>query len=666
MRWHVWLVILVAAAAVAGCSGGGSSTTPPQGPPAARAEGSMALLITDAASDRCSSVSLELTEVTLISTEMGETENLLGEPVQLELLSLSGHQALIALVPVASGPYAAVRVALDPSSVRARDLDGNPVTLNVTRATASTSLEGLAFGITHGGSARLRIDISADQSLVDHDGELEFALAISADDPDGDVEVEGVHGRVLEERPDQGRMTLEIRTSDASETAAGILDVVIDDATVLLSDSGQPFPDAGTFFAAEEVGTMVHAHGHLQQDGSLLAASIEIAESEPQLAATGVVMALDPDARLLALRLTQVDDHASGLRDQIAPGGALTVAWDGATVFVRHTRTGDGSLPDERVNIASEPGEDPGGHAPDPSSEPMVGDRQHGDAGGRHAEEQHEAGEETESDPAAEPDLPPPGDDRPQQHPRPHGAATANDLRVGQCVTVDVRAGDASDPELPRPLAVAAPPAEPVVRARRIEIIEELPAFEGRIVATAGLPDRIVVHLAPRDPAISGGLAGPDDDIQVTLAGVAHIALRADGDPEVGAEALRPGRSVWLRGAWRVDAEIPTIDATLLRVKPGELHGELTDLDPFTHTAVIAIDKAEGFADEPLRNPVLAWLPSASEFRGDATSEHDLARRLAEHHGSERFLVAAVGLGDGFGGVSLYRILVAEVGLSAR
>jgi hypothetical protein len=118
------------------------------------------VLVTDAPADDLSSLAVTFMEVTLVDRAGRETTNLLAAPARLELLDLTGRQALLALTSLPPGTFEEVRATIEADSAEARDPAGNPVTITVNRASASTLL-ATPLVVSRDSSARLRLDVSA-------------------------------------------------------------------------------------------------------------------------------------------------------------------------------------------------------------------------------------------------------------------------------------------------------------------------------------------------------------------------------------------------------------------------------------------------------------------------------------------------------------------------
>src|SRR5262245_56744481 len=125
------LSLFVLPALVTACGGGG-------GGGGSSGDGQAAILLSSApASEDLCSLSVVVTDVTLVDDSGRETQNLLAGPTEVDLLALTGQNALLALAPVPSGTYVEARAAIDPQSVQARDVYGNPVEVPVAQSSAS-------------------------------------------------------------------------------------------------------------------------------------------------------------------------------------------------------------------------------------------------------------------------------------------------------------------------------------------------------------------------------------------------------------------------------------------------------------------------------------------------------------------------------------------------
>ena len=222
-----------------------------------------------------------------------------------------------------------------------------------------------------------------------------------------------------------------------------------------------------------------------------------------------------------------------------------------------------------------------------------------------------------------------------------HG--TAADLVVGQEVEVEFSAFATS----PFP-------------ARSVEIEDERPGFEGRIVDSSGLPSQFIIYLDESDPAIlDGRVASTNTDVHVALDGGERLFLDVGGEPSIPAASLRTGLRVRVRGDLTGTPSTPELAASEVRVKPGRLRGFVTTIDAagrsFT-TDVDGIDDPFGGGDLP--DPVECTFSSSPRVEGDAGSVAGFFSLFDGLGDGEVLEIELLGLADGAGGATAYEVAV--------
>ncbi|MHC5066040.1 MAG: hypothetical protein ACYTG5_18925, partial [Planctomycetota bacterium] len=176
-----------------------------------------------------------------------------------------------------------------------------------------------------------------------------------------------------------------------------------------------------------------------------------------------------------------------------------------------------------------------------------------------------------------------------------------SDLKVGQEVKVRFSAFE----QAPFP-------------AIEIEIEDNRPDFEGRITDVTGLPNSLLIHLEPHDPAVlSGRVDSRNTDVEVILDGSERIFLDLPQEPILAANDLLTRLRVNVRGNISGPSSAPSIDASEVRVRPGRLEGTVTSGNQAARTftaAMTAVD--DPFGGAALPDPVLCVLPSDARIKG--------------------------------------------------
>ena len=141
--------------------------------------------------------------------------------------------------------------------------------------------------------------------------------------------------------------------------------------------------------------------------------------------------------------------------------------------------------------------------------------------------------------------------------------AEETDLAVGQRLRVSFGAFDAA-------MVEAAP--ETLFEADRIRIRGPWARFHGRVVDTAGLPERIVVAVNERDPLVVWGhVAHPLRLVTVELDEDTNLFLDVQGHPAIAPEQLAPGARVRVRGHIEGPPGDRVVDARRIRLRQGRM-----------------------------------------------------------------------------------------------
>jgi len=593
-------MVLSLSALLVSCGGGGG------GGGSSSSGGQTAVLVSGAPADEdLCSLSVTVTSITLVDDGGRETANLLAGPAAVDLLGLSGQHVLLSLVGAPAGTYVEVRAAIDPQSVQARDVSGNPVEIPVTRDSTSAAP---AHPIVLDGRPLVPVNLEVPvlDCLVDRGSGREFQFVIGIPDLNSDAVLDVVVGRVTQEFPGQNRFVIEAVRGD-DDAPVGPITVVIDSRTVLLDRHGEEFGSSAQFFDALEEGALVEVHGQLRPDATLLADSVEIDDNDedghgrPVAQIEGTVLRLDLDHNLLVARIDHIKSGADHVRDAIGDDPTFTVTWDSSTVFVDH----DGRRDDHGHHDDRDEDNDKDKH------KKKHDDGRHDDGG-----DDDQGGDDNGDD----------GDG--------HGSASENDLAVGERLEMKF-------------LDFVSPP----FLAHKIQIEDRRPEFAGTVHDIDDLPHSFVVHLDPSDPAVIGGLvASSDTDVHVTLANLRSVFLDLPEQPDIDVSRLLVDQRVHVLGQISGDPSAPTIDATTIRVDPGELFGTIETLDADTHQGTLEVTRIErSFGGPPLPDPLPFVFARSMRFCGAAQSERELDDLFRHLEPGEHLTVRALGLADADG-----------------
>lgn len=188
--------------------------------------------------------------------------------------------------------------------------------------------------------------------------------------------------------------------------------------------------------------------------------------------------------------------------------------------------------------------------------------------------------------------------------------------------------------------------AEPFL-ATAVELEDVEPELQATSVDVAGLPSTIVVHVDDDEPALlSGDVASSTTDVVVTIASAA-LVLDVDEEIDLAPADLLTGLDLRLRGALSGPPTAPTLAATRVEVRPGELdEATVTASDPASST----FTTSGGELDEPFGGPTTAGpftveIEPGCAFTGDATSEAAFHALVAGLGAGDTLLVEVEGLG---------------------
>lgn len=178
--------------------------------------------------------------------------------------------------------------------------------------------------------------------------------------------------------------------------------------------------------------------------------------------------------------------------------------------------------------------------------------------------------------------------------------------------------------------------------------------YEGDISGVTGLPLDFLLIMGSSEPAVLAGLVtGP---VTVSLSGGPSLFLDAGPEPSLAANDLLPNQRLEIYGALSGSPASPTLAATRIKVKPGELEGTLTavDLGGSTITVTVTrVDRHFGGAANPSGSVTLSVATTASlETDDDGHALADFAGLLSGGPVS----IKLEGVADGIGGWTVWEM----------
>lgn len=345
------------------CGGGGGSASSSGSGAAPAAVG---FTVEDAPTDGFSNVTIELTDLRLLTQGGDRTANLLAAPRSFDFLGLSLKQALLALAPsVPAGTYHSVELTV--GTVEISDTSAAPVTVTVTQATSQTSL-------TAGGGSPLvfadsfspcAIDIDLDGSLQEDPsqaGTFLFALKFSATTSIAPA-LDEIRGEVTQINAARSRFTMRVIGDGSSTGGFGSLDVVVNDGDFLAHDDGRIFPTAAGFLDELDLGELVQVSGSLQSNGVFLASRV-VEEDDDGLSGSnrieieGIVQSMDTVNRTFSLQVMEIEKGASQAAPVLAAQAnpnLLSVSYNSSTfIFADDSNSSGTGIVPQSVQVGME------------------------------------------------------------------------------------------------------------------------------------------------------------------------------------------------------------------------------------------------------------------------------------------------------------------------
>lgn len=344
-----------------GGSGGAAGTSDSDLAPAA-----VGFTVQDAPVDGFSNVTIELTDLRLLTQSGDRTANLLAAPRSFDFLGLSLKQALLALAPsVPAGTYHSVELTV--GAVEILDTLAAPVTVTVTQATSQASL-------TAGGGNPLvfadaftpcSLDIDLDGSLQEDPGQAGtflFGLKFSANTSIAPA-LDEIRGEVTQIEASRSRFTMRVIGAGSSTGGFGSMEVVVNDGDFLAHDDGRTFATAAAFLDELDLGEVVQVSGSLQPNGVFQASRV-VEEDDDGLSGSnrieieGIVRSMDTVTRTFVLQVMEIEKGASAAAPVLAAQAnpnLLSVSYNSSTfVFADDSNSsGTGIIP-QSVQVGME------------------------------------------------------------------------------------------------------------------------------------------------------------------------------------------------------------------------------------------------------------------------------------------------------------------------
>ena len=190
--------------------------------------------------------------------------------------------------------------------------------------------------------------------------------------------------------------------------------------------------------------------------------------------------------------------------------------------------------------------------------------------------------------------------------------------------------------------------------ATRIKVADRRPEYQGEITDTTNLPRSFELTLRPGDVTLRGGQIGSGTPVTVELDGSERIYLKLDHEPELRPGQLQTGLRVRVHGSLNGAPSQPVLEADEIRVRPGELEGDVTGRGRARGSFVVDLDEEdEPFGGPALGSSVVIHVNADVLVEGDARSANQLFRLI---DAGESIEVEVAGIGHGNGDVEAYFI----------
>ncbi len=320
--------------ACSGGSGGGSST-----------QGALAhshVLVSTLAPEDLSSLDSRVSEVRLVRPDGTESDNLLSQPLDLEMTGLENTAQWIANSDVEAGLYDSLRLRFEPGSVSARSMAGTVPVEEDSLELEAPFASPLDLGAGEHQQMHVQIDLA---STID--GDVETPPVVFSPEgailPPDSVGIDEFRGIVTRISPQNRTLDVDAFLDKEMQMPLGPVKVRIDRNTVLVDDNDVIFPTPAAFYSSLRLDmTVLEIYGDLGSDGRVIARRLEIEDQaggtgDATVVIQGRVLYLDRDTSRILLLIRDIEMGAAIAEPVLASLGnplAVEVLYDDQTRFL--------------------------------------------------------------------------------------------------------------------------------------------------------------------------------------------------------------------------------------------------------------------------------------------------------------------------------------------
>jgi hypothetical protein len=181
----------------------------------------------------------------------------------------------------------------------------------------------------------------------------------------------------------------------------------------------------------------------------------------------------------------------------------------------------------------------------------------------------------------------------------------------------------------------------------------------GTVVDVGDMPDDFTIHLNASEPAVvSGAVASSTTDVVVDL-GETEIYLNTLGNPGLDASQLVNGLEVEVGGELGGSPESPGIEAQVVKVRAGRLHGEAMSTEPEGSSfTALAGEITTPFSADVTVGTIAVQFAEGVVIQGDATNADEFFALFDTLEAGAVLLVDVRGIGTGENAVLAYEVRV--------
>ena len=281
-------------ALAAACSGGSGLS---------RREGRIEVLLSNTPVQELATFTATIEDVRLNDDVGGTTGNLLGAPVNLELMGLGDRSTLLASSLSKRGTYGSAQITFQEGSLRAISKDGTEIPVVAIENIVNVSLSENAVVARQGfTTVRLNLDLRSSLNDVLSPATLGFAPTATGTGSAAPFElpVDDFRGLVLSSDASNSIITVQSFLDDDLTTPVRSMQVQVDPTAYLEDEADVAFADQASFFAAlVQDASLLELHGNQNEKGTFLAKRIEIEDhtggldSDDQVKIEGYVLNVD-------------------------------------------------------------------------------------------------------------------------------------------------------------------------------------------------------------------------------------------------------------------------------------------------------------------------------------------------------------------------------------